>query len=88
MPMHVRISDFGLAKVLDNSSEYEASGGKACSNALAHHRSVAPTFQIYVYRIESQMAIKWLAPECIERRIFTHKSDVWAFGMRIFAALR
>ena len=26
------------------------------------------------------MAIKWLAPECIERRIFTHKSDVWAFG--------
>ena len=31
MPMHVRISDFGLAKVLDNTSEYEASGGKACS---------------------------------------------------------
>ena len=29
--MHVRISDFGLAKVLDNTSEYEASGGKACS---------------------------------------------------------
>lgn len=28
----------------------------------------------------AQMAIKWLAPECIERRIFTHKSDVWAFG--------
>lgn len=48
MPMHVRISDFGLAKVLDNSSEYEASGGKACSNALAHHRSVAPTFQICI----------------------------------------
>lgn len=48
MPMHVRISDFGLAKVLDNSSEYEASGGKACSNALAHHQSVAPTFQICI----------------------------------------
>ena len=36
MPMHVRISDFGLAKVLDNTSEYEASGGKACNIRSLH----------------------------------------------------
>ena len=54
-PNYVKITDFGLAKLLDyNEEEYKADGGK--------------------------MPIKWLALECIQHRIFTHKSDVWAFG--------
>lgn len=54
-PSCVKITDFGLAKLLDiNEDEYRAEGGK--------------------------MPIKWLAPECIQLRTFTHKSDVWAFG--------
>lgn len=56
-PNCVKITDFGLAKLLDiNEDEYKAAGGK--------------------------MPIKWLALECIQHRIFTHKSDVWAFGKR------
>ena len=27
-----------------------------------------------------QMPIKWLALECIQHRVFTHKSDVWSYG--------
>ena len=51
----MKITDFGLAKLLDiNEEEYKAAGGK--------------------------MPIKWLALECIQHRIFNHKSDVWAFG--------
>lgn len=54
-PSLVRITDFGLAKLLDiNEEDYKAAGGK--------------------------MPIKWLALECIQHRIFNHKSDVWAFG--------
>lgn len=35
-----------------------------------------------------RMPIKWLAPECIQHRIFTHKSDVWAFGEFSFVQYR
>ena len=27
------------------------------------------------------MPVKWLAIECIKKRIFSSKSDVWAYGM-------
>lgn len=58
-PSHVKITDFGLAKLLaSDSNEYKAAGGK--------------------------MPIKWLALECIRHRIFTTKSDVWAFGVTIW----
>ncbi|XP_023305404.2 epidermal growth factor receptor isoform X1 [Lucilia cuprina] len=61
-PSCVKITDFGLAKLLNNdSNEYKAAGGK--------------------------MPIKWLALECIRHRVFTSKSDVWAFGVTIWELL-
>lgn len=61
-PSQVRITDFGLAKLLDyDCDEYRAAGGK--------------------------MPIKWLALECIRHRIFTSKSDVWAFGVTMWELL-
>ncbi|XP_043238493.1 epidermal growth factor receptor-like isoform X2 [Amphibalanus amphitrite] len=61
-PNSVKITDFGLAKLLDiNEEEYKAAGGK--------------------------MPIKWLALECIQHRIFNHKSDVWAFGVTVWELL-
>lgn len=55
-PGLVKITDFGLAKLLEiDEDEYKSEGGK--------------------------MPIKWLALECIQHRIYTHKSDVWSFGV-------
>ena len=30
------------------------------------------------------MPVKWLASECITQRIYTTKTDVWAFGILIW----
>ncbi|XP_013383048.1 epidermal growth factor receptor isoform X1 [Lingula anatina] len=61
-PSYVKITDFGLAKLLDyNEAEYHAAGGK--------------------------MPIKWLALECIQHRIFTHKTDVWSYGVTVWELL-
>ncbi|CAL8135471.1 unnamed protein product [Orchesella dallaii] len=61
-PSTVKITDFGLAKLLDlDEDEYKAEGGK--------------------------LPIKWLAIECIKDRVFTHKSDVWAFGVTVWELL-
>jgi len=57
--VQVKITDFGLAKLLDyNEEEYVSGSGK--------------------------MPIKWLALECIQHRVFTHKSDVWSFGVTVW----
>uniref|UniRef100_T1DFZ1 Receptor protein-tyrosine kinase n=1 Tax=Cupiennius salei TaxID=6928 RepID=T1DFZ1_CUPSA len=61
-PNCVKITDFGLAKLLDiDEEEYKAAGGK--------------------------MPLKWMALESIQHRIFTHRSDVWAFGVTIWELL-
>lgn len=57
-PNHVRITDFGLAKLVPDDDIYMSEGGK--------------------------LPIKWLALECIQMKIFTHKSDIWSFGVTIW----
>lgn len=34
-----------------------------------------------------KLPVKWLAPECMKDHKFTHKSDVWAFGVTIWELL-
>ncbi|XP_055339018.1 epidermal growth factor receptor-like isoform X2 [Paramacrobiotus metropolitanus] len=58
-PEWVKVTDFGLARILDCHQEsMKANGGR--------------------------MPVKWLAPECIDRGIYSHKTDVWAFGITVW----
>lgn len=56
--LQLRITDFGLAKLLDDGKEFHDQG--------------------------QRLPIKWLACECIRSRIFSAKSDVWAFGVTLW----
>ncbi|XP_057680351.1 melanoma receptor tyrosine-protein kinase-like isoform X2 [Corythoichthys intestinalis] len=58
-PNHVKITDFGLAKLLTaDEKEYHADGGK--------------------------VPIKWMALESILQWTYTHKSDVWSYGVTVW----
>ncbi|KJE89740.1 protein-tyrosine kinase HTK98 [Capsaspora owczarzaki ATCC 30864] len=53
----VKISDFGLSRVLAEEKDY------------------------YKMQTKGRVPVKWMAPECLNYRKFTHQSDVWAFGV-------
>jgi len=54
-PQHVKITDFGLTKILDvGETIFKSKKGK--------------------------VPVRWLAPESLINRMYTHKSDVWSYG--------
>ncbi|XP_065887121.1 epidermal growth factor receptor-like isoform X2 [Dysidea avara] len=61
-PEHVKITDFGLTKILD----------------------VGET----TYKSEKEkVPVRWLAPESLINRLYTHKSDVWSYGVTVWEIL-
>eukprot|EP00039_Didymoeca_costata_P032338 m.37383 g.37383 ORF g.37383 m.37383 type:complete len:1282 (+) comp9309_c0_seq1:436-4281(+) len=47
-------------------------------------RKVDPVSLVYRQTITLKLPVKWLAVECLKYRMFSSKSDVWAFGVMMW----
>ena len=66
----------------------------AAKNVLVRNNSVCKltNFELaqfvadgdYVAPLGIDLSLKWAAPECISRNVFTIKSDVWSFGIVLY----
>ena len=43
---------------------------------------------VHVYSIiSSKVPVRWMAPESLRKKIYTHKSDVWSYAVTIWEIL-
>jgi len=76
----VKISDFGLSRVGDLQAK---------SDEMKNRVKGSETFSdnIYVLGEKAAVPVKWSAPEVLENHVYTHKSDVWSFGVVMWEIL-
>ena len=91
---HLKITDFGLAKMIKWGANEKLEDGddnmaKNCQTSetsaiLKKHES---TENFFSGNKQEKLPLAWLAPECLKSQIFSHKSDVYAYGVTVWEIL-
>ncbi|XP_037135998.1 receptor-type tyrosine-protein kinase FLT3 isoform X2 [Syngnathus acus] len=76
----VKIGDFGLARDIDNDSNYVVKGNVSGKIIFLLWRFCEMTGNARQVRLP----VKWMAPESIFQGMYTMKSDVWAYGILLW----
>lgn len=86
----VKIGDFGLARDIENDSNYVVRGNVCWMIILLFyiiHRLVGFSQQVGDLNSavsQVRLPVKWMAPESIFQGMYTMKSDVWAYGILLW----
>lgn len=85
----VKIGDFGLARDIDNDSNYVVRGNVGETATCIEQRSKHPVLETHSALPsppprQVRLPVKWMAPESTFQGIYTMKSDVWAYGILLW----
>jgi serine/threonine protein kinase len=85
-PITVKVADFGLSRYVCGVQRWRVP--KRCETSwclTAFHLWLGVWCryceEVYTIRGQKKMPLKWMAPECINFRRHTKKSDVWMFAV-------
>lgn len=86
----VKIGDFGLARDIDNDSNYVVRGNVSeIATCIEQHTQYVLFSWLTVppphpTPCQVRLPVKWMAPESTFQGIYTMKSDVWAYGILLW----
>ena len=83
----MKIADFGLARSIRNMDYYRKTTkvSESVDVVLKHCIFyVSRSFHFFLFHFQGRLPIKWLAIEALFDRVYTIKSDVWAFGILLW----